>query len=175
MYGLGGGPRCVRFKNLTLQPRPTRCMKALKKKPKGREITTKHALQAWSACTLPSPSTLELSLRKTAPPVYMITQLQPCDGGAYGSSPLPTGPQTDGTWADNLLVDESDTVDEDVPNDPWLSCNILSDCEYQPTRRRKARPARMASRKARVPKGEKEVSVMIRLTEEKGGRRRTSH
>ena len=28
---------------------------------------------------------------------YMMEQLQPWAGGAYGSSPFPTGPQTDGT------------------------------------------------------------------------------
>lgn len=32
--------------------------------------------------------------------VYMITQEQPCVGGAYGSSPFPIGPHTDGTrWS----------------------------------------------------------------------------
>ena len=30
--------------------------------------------------------------------VYIITHWQPCAGGAYGSSPRPTGPQTDGTY-----------------------------------------------------------------------------
>jgi hypothetical protein len=30
-------------------------------------------------------------------PSYMITQAHPCAGGAYGSSPLPTGPHTEGT------------------------------------------------------------------------------
>lgn len=29
---------------------------------------------------------------------HITTQLQPVCGGAYGSSPFPTGPQTDGTW-----------------------------------------------------------------------------
>lgn len=29
---------------------------------------------------------------------YINTQEHPCAGGAYGSSPLPTGPHTDGTW-----------------------------------------------------------------------------
>ena len=67
------------------------------------------------------------------------------------------------------MKDGGDTVSEDVPNDPWLSCNILSDCGHQPTRRRKARPARMGSRKARVPKGEKEVSVMMHNQQEKKG------
>ena len=28
---------------------------------------------------------------------HIITQLQPCAGGAYGSSFFPTGPHTDGT------------------------------------------------------------------------------
>lgn len=29
---------------------------------------------------------------------HITTQLQPVCGGAYGSSPFPTGPQTDGTF-----------------------------------------------------------------------------
>jgi len=29
--------------------------------------------------------------------LHIITQLQPCAGGAYGSSPFPTGPHTEGT------------------------------------------------------------------------------
>ena len=37
-----------------------------------------------------------LRTNSTTPRYYITTQLHPCAGGAYGSSPFVTGPQTEG-------------------------------------------------------------------------------
>lgn len=51
---------------------------------------------------------------------YIILQLHPCAGGAYGSSPLFTGPHTDGIYMNNsqTLVYVSSYFDSDSPGGP---------------------------------------------------------
>jgi hypothetical protein len=64
------------------------------------EITDRQRL-ARSACksvvTLLRPGGHGEAVRGRQRRDYMSVQLQPCAGGAYGSSPLFTGPHTDGT------------------------------------------------------------------------------
>lgn len=46
---------------------------------------------------------------------HITTQLQPVCGGAYGSSPFPTGPQTDGTFGSDQAMSRGEIGQHNAP------------------------------------------------------------
>ena len=57
---------------------------------------------------------------------HITTQLQPVCGGAYGSSPFPTGPQTEGTFGGDERTSGKER--DDVPSGLLSFCSNESSC-----------------------------------------------
>ena len=66
---------------------------------------------------------------------HITTQLQPVCGGAYGSSPFPTGPQTDGTYKSDEAP-SGERCRHDAPDGLLSFCSSGSSCGVWVSRKR---------------------------------------